>query len=210
MNGVMVGAERAKTENFNNEFLKYEGDLGGTSVKTLIDEVASSNNNKEYQVVVEFAGIGLIKNEELSLAKDYVISENTYNVSLGYDDNQIVNKVIIAGEFNGLKSTNTAEETNDTESAKNAIITAVNKGVNDYNNAVANGENSSNDLFTYVQNSLENLINPDTQMMKDYSNIKLEVMDNDSWLLVRITNDDGTTSRITVESNGYISQWMDR
>ena len=114
VNEVIVESDISETEKrtSNEIVLKYEGDVKGSMVKSLLSEVSRSNNNNdnESQVIVEFAGIGLIKNEELSLARDYVVMTNTYNVSVEYDDNHRVNKVIITGEFEGLSNNNNTSE----------------------------------------------------------------------------------------------------
>ena len=114
VNEVIVESDISETEKrtSNEIVLKYEGDVKGSMVKSLLSEVSRSNNNNdnESQVIVEFAGIGLIKNEELSLARDYVVMTNTYNVSVEYDDNHRVNKVIITGEFEGLSNNNNTGE----------------------------------------------------------------------------------------------------
>ena len=96
--------ENSEVQTFNNLFLKYEGNQRGTLVKSLIQEIENSNDNNESQVEVEFSGLGLIRNEDLALAGEYIDNSNTYEISFEYDDTGRINKVVIAGEFNGLES----------------------------------------------------------------------------------------------------------
>ena len=96
--------ENSEVQTFNNLFLKYEGNQRGTLVKSLIQEIENSNDNNESQVELEFSGLGLIRNEDLALAGGYIDNSNTYEISFEYDDTGRINKVVIAGEFNGLES----------------------------------------------------------------------------------------------------------
>ena len=96
--------ENSEVQTFNNLFLKYEGNQRGTLVKSLIQEIENSNDNNESQVELEFSGLGLIRNEDLALAGEYIDNSNTYEISFEYDDTGRINKVVIAGEFNGLES----------------------------------------------------------------------------------------------------------
>lgn len=96
--------EISEVQTFNNLFLKYEGNQRGTLVKSLIQEIENSNDNNESQVELEFSGLGLIRNEDLALAGEYIDNSNTYEISFEYDDTGRINKVVIAGEFNGLES----------------------------------------------------------------------------------------------------------
>lgn len=86
---------------FNNKFLMYGGQQKGSIVKSLIQEV-DSNNIDELQVEIEFSGLGLIRDEDLSLAGEYINDSNTYEISFEYDDVDRINKIIIAGEFDNL------------------------------------------------------------------------------------------------------------
>lgn len=96
--------ENSEVQTFNNLFLKYESNQRGTLVKSLIQEIENSNDNNESQVELEFSGLGLIRNEDLALAGEYIDNSNTYEISFEYDDTGRINKVVIAGEFNGLES----------------------------------------------------------------------------------------------------------
>lgn len=96
--------EISEVQTFNNLFLKYESNQRGTLVKSLIQEIENSNDNNESQVELEFSGLGLIRNEDLALAGEYIDNSNTYEISFEYDDTGRINKVVIAGEFNGLES----------------------------------------------------------------------------------------------------------
>lgn len=96
--------ENSEVQTFNNLFLKYEGNQRGTLVKSLIQEIENSNDNNESQVEVEFSGLGLIRNEDLALAGEYIDNSNTYEISFEYENTGRINKVVIAGEFNGLES----------------------------------------------------------------------------------------------------------
>ena len=97
--------ENSEVQTFNNLFLKYESNQRGTLVKSLIQEIENSNDNNESQVELEFSGLGLIRNEDLALAGEYIDNSNTYEISFEYDDTGRINKVVIAGQFNGLEST---------------------------------------------------------------------------------------------------------
>ena len=68
------------SEEANNQFLKYEGDIKGTMAKSMIQEVLATNaesaNNDNIQVTV---------NSEDSPITSNITNTNTYNVELEYD-----------------------------------------------------------------------------------------------------------------------------
>lgn len=85
---------------FNNLFLKYQGEQRGTIAKSLIQAIESNNNDSDSEVTLEFAGMGLIRNEDLGIAVDYINNASDYQITFEYDDSGRINKAVIAGEFN--------------------------------------------------------------------------------------------------------------
>ena len=73
------GMSEAELQSFNSKFLKYEGNMKGTMVKSLIQEVSSNNgneNNAERKVTLngkEFPATNSINNN------------STYSVVMKYD-----------------------------------------------------------------------------------------------------------------------------
>ena len=74
------GMDQAAVTAFNNQFLKYEGNIKGTMAKSMIQEVLATNaesaNNDNIQVTV---------NSEDSPITSNITNTNTYNVELEYD-----------------------------------------------------------------------------------------------------------------------------
>ena len=99
------GMDQAAVTAFNNQFVKYEGNIKGTMVKSMIQEVLATNaeagNNDNISVGVEFVGTNaptLADSKKPSTSN--IINNNTYVVTLSYDNtNSRVNKIKVDGTF---------------------------------------------------------------------------------------------------------------
>ncbi len=90
------GMTEAELTSFNNKFLKYEGDQKGSMVKSMIQDVKSSNANASdgHKVTVVLTGTagkaGVTNVDSTDLQTTSVIdSKHTYNVKMGYTSNRI-------------------------------------------------------------------------------------------------------------------------
>ena len=101
------GMSEAEVTSFNNKFLKYEGNLKGTMVKSLIQEVqatnAGSDENDGITVTVDYTGTktaatALPTNQEAP-ETSRIINNNTYEVTLTYSNGR-VSKITVDGAFN--------------------------------------------------------------------------------------------------------------
>ena len=81
------GMSEAELQSFNSKFLKYEGNMKGTMVKSLIQEVNSGNeNNAEKQVTLNGA----------TFPKTSSIENNkTYNVVMTYGADGRINVITV-------------------------------------------------------------------------------------------------------------------
>ena len=73
------GMSEAELQSFNSKFLKYEGNMKGTMVKSLIQEVSSNNgneNNAERKVSL---------NDKEFPATNSINNNSTYSVVMKYD-----------------------------------------------------------------------------------------------------------------------------
>ncbi len=75
------GMSEAEMQSFNNKFLKYEGNVKGTMVKSLIQEVLATNADSDNK-----DGIKVTVNGEASPLTKYVSANNTYKVVMEYED----------------------------------------------------------------------------------------------------------------------------
>ena len=93
-NSVM---QNQATKVFNSAFTSYEGKQRGSTVKSLIQSVINSNatNYPDNQIVIEYSGKEY-KDQEIRRVLDDVGVAKTYTISLKYDQNELVNKIIIA------------------------------------------------------------------------------------------------------------------
>ena len=90
------GMTEAELTSFNNKFLKYEGDQKGSMVKSMIQDVKSSNANASdgHKVTVILTGVndktGVSNADTDNLQSTSVIdSKHTYNVKMGYTNNRV-------------------------------------------------------------------------------------------------------------------------
>ena len=85
------GMTEAELTSFNNKFLKYEGDQKGSMVKSMIQDVKSSNANASdgHKVTVVLTGTaGKVDSTDLQTTS-VIDSKHTYNVKMGYTSNRI-------------------------------------------------------------------------------------------------------------------------
>ena len=92
----------AELQAFNSQITKYQGEQRGTIIKSMIQEINSINASGDNQVEIEFNGIGTVTDEDASIYIQFFIdNENTYTVTIEYDDSGRANKVIVDGDFKG-------------------------------------------------------------------------------------------------------------
>ncbi len=95
------GMTEAEITAFNNKFLKYEGKIKGTNVKSLIQEVRATNSdsgNKDGVTVKVKFGTDATETEKPDTQK--IKNNNTYEVSLAYGNSGRVSTITITGSFN--------------------------------------------------------------------------------------------------------------
>lgn len=73
---------------FNNKFLKYEGEIRGTMLKSMFQEVKASNISNENYVEIEGA---ITEKSELS----EISNSDKYDIFFDYDDTGRINKIIV-------------------------------------------------------------------------------------------------------------------
>ncbi len=76
---------------FNSKFENYDGKQRGTSVKALISTVITSNSQDSDTRTVTVNGKS--SSSDLSSLRSAVVDGKTYNVTIGFDDNGIVNAI---------------------------------------------------------------------------------------------------------------------
>ena len=76
------GMDQAAVTSFNNQFLKYEGDIKGTMVKAMIQEVLATNGDSSDGIKGK-VGLGSATAIETP-STSTIINNNTYNVKLSY------------------------------------------------------------------------------------------------------------------------------
>ena len=74
------GMDQAAVTSFNNQFLKYEGKIKGTMVKSMIQEVLATNAGSATD-----DGISVTVNSIANPITSAIVSNNTYNVELEYN-----------------------------------------------------------------------------------------------------------------------------
>ena len=93
------GMDQAAVSTFNNQLLKYEGNIKGTMVKSMIQEVLAINaeaaNNDGIKVTVSLGGADAI--EKPSTSK--IINNNTYTVEMVYGNNNRISSIKVTGTF---------------------------------------------------------------------------------------------------------------
>ena len=95
------GMSQAEITAFNNKFIKYEGKQKGSVVKSMVNEVFTSNadaNNSSRKITIDFeyrdtAGTPQ-KTSGLTTTQGIQTTKN-YNVTLEYNNQGVVNKIII-------------------------------------------------------------------------------------------------------------------
>ena len=95
------GMDQAAVSTFNNQLLKYEGNIKGTMVKSMIQEVLAINaeaaNNDSITVSVKLGGEG----ETTTPKTSSIINNNTYKVVMSYEGaSNRINLITVTGTFN--------------------------------------------------------------------------------------------------------------
>lgn len=92
-------------DQFNNKFVSNSGEkVKGTSVKTLLSHVITSNGSNEEKIEVNKCGNDPSK---ISKLRNKINNSHTYTVELGYAGNGLVNKITISEDGNELTIPNT-------------------------------------------------------------------------------------------------------
>ncbi len=91
---VLDDMDQMEISTFNAQFTSYEGEMSGTRVRSLLDQIIRSNENSDYIIVVEFEN-NTYEQENISEISNSIRSAQTCNVSFEYDDNGRVSKAII-------------------------------------------------------------------------------------------------------------------
>ena len=86
------GMTEAEITSFNSKFLKYEGDIKGTMVKALIQEVRATNADSDNK-----DGVQVKVNDEVAPITSNVKNNNTYSVEMEYADDGRISNISIDG-----------------------------------------------------------------------------------------------------------------
>ena len=94
------GMDQAAVSTFNNQLLKYEGNIKGTMVKSMIQEVLAINaeaaNNDNIKVTVK---LGADSTAVEKPSTSTIINNNTYAVKMVYGANNRISSVEVTGTF---------------------------------------------------------------------------------------------------------------
>ena len=86
----------AEVKTFNASFEQYEGSQNANSVKTLLNEIVSSNTiNDEKQIEVEMNGTTTSDSTKITSLKNKVVTTKKYEVSFEYASNGLIQKIMI-------------------------------------------------------------------------------------------------------------------
>lgn len=86
------GMSQAQISSFNNKFIKYEGERTGSVVKTLINEILSSNADPSLpDVTFKVNDTAATDTSDIDTSKKYTIKIE-YNTSTGYVSNININE----------------------------------------------------------------------------------------------------------------------
>lgn len=97
-NSVQTDDEDSKfdSEMFNNSFELYSGSQSGFFLENLLNEVATNNKTKvEHIITVVYNETMITEPDEITALKQNFEHDKKYEVSLDYDTNGFVNKIII-------------------------------------------------------------------------------------------------------------------
>lgn len=100
METAKADMSKQEIEVFNAAFKNYEGDsVKGSSIKTLFDEVITMNMSSNYRdnhvVTIEYDGEELEDEKDIRTTRNKISSQKSYSVSFEYDDDGVIEKVII-------------------------------------------------------------------------------------------------------------------
>ena len=96
------GMSEADITAFNNKFLKYEGNIKGTVVKSMLQEVHATNaGNADKDGVTVTVGSNNVTSPKTSGIKN----NNTYSVIMKYDANGRVNHITVYAGANQTTGT---------------------------------------------------------------------------------------------------------
>ena len=80
------GMSEAEITAFNNKFLKYEGDIKGTMVKAMIQEVNATNSEAEQSDGVK---VSVNDDDSSAITTSGILNNNTYTVKMEYSNGRI-------------------------------------------------------------------------------------------------------------------------
>ena len=192
-------------QSFNAKFTKYQGNIKGTMVKSLIQEINSNNAMYEDEKTMQ-----ILLNNSLSPTTNSIENSKTYNVILNYGSNGKVDEIYLYdGENNTTDMVNFGKETknvnedetrkNRTASGKETIMLEYNKCLTDYYaNKYQNGEEvTKGSLIEYILNNIQS-----TEANKYITEIK------ENEMTTNLEDENGNIITATVTENGKII-WSD-
>ena len=192
-------------QSFNAKFTKYQGNIKGTMVKSLIQEINSNNAMYEDEKTMQ-----ILLNNSLSPTTNPIENSKIYNVVLHYGNNGKVDEIYLYdGENNTTDMVNFGKETknvnedetrkNRTASGKETIMLEYNKCLTDYYaNKYQNGEEvTKGSLIEYILNNIQS-----TEANKYITEIK------ESEMTTNLEDENGNIITATVTENGKII-WSD-
>ena len=192
-------------QSFNAKFTKYQGNIKGTMVKSLIQEINSNNAMYEDEKTMQ-----ILLNNSLSPTTNPIENSKIYNVVLHYGNNGKVDEIYLYdGENNTTDMVNFGKETknvnedetrkNRTASGKETIMLEYNKCLTDYYaNKYQNGEEvTKGSLIEYILNNIQS-----TEANKYITEIK------ENEMTTNLEDENGNIITATVAENGKII-WSD-
>ena len=80
---------------FNGTLELYKGSKSGTLVKTLLDEIITSNKKEEREVTVKYGETQTADTEEIKTLKMNIKEDSNFEVSFEYDEEGFINETIL-------------------------------------------------------------------------------------------------------------------
>ena len=90
--GLMTGMDEQERNMFNQKYEQYEGEIKGTSVKSLISLLMVENGRNDEVVKMEYENIVMHEENDLQNMKNNIDGAKTYKVTLEYTNGR-VNKI---------------------------------------------------------------------------------------------------------------------
>lgn len=154
LNNISVNTISKEAETFNNKFKNYEGEVYGSSIKTLVSMVNKNNDGKEH--IVKMFGTDISG----SYQKGYTFNgelSNKYKIKTYKSKDGFINEISISKVNNNSNNTvdNTSKNNESLTDAFEKFIDAENRINDKSKEAIKKYENALNEADLYM-NEMEN------------------------------------------------------